>query len=46
MKLTGQQTRDKNNPMPTGHLRPTETKPGAGNEQVKIPPEKHGYGSR
>ena len=40
MKLTGQQTRDKSNPMPTGHLRPTETKPGAGNEQVKIPPGK------
>ena len=40
MKLTGQQTRDKSNPTPTEHLRPTETKPGAGKEQVKIPPGK------
>ena len=40
MKMTGQQTRDKSNPTPTGHLRPTETKPGAGKEQVKIPPGK------
>ena len=46
MKMTGQQTRDKSKPTPTGHLRPTETKPGAGKEQAKIPPAKHGYGSR
>jgi cell division protease FtsH len=40
MKMTGQQTRDDSNPTPAGRLRPTETKPGAGKEQVKIPPGK------
>ena len=38
MKMTGQQTRDKSNPTPAGRLRPTETKPGAGKEQAKMPP--------
>ena len=40
MKMTGQQTRDKSNPTPAGRLKPTETKPGAGKEQAKMPPGK------
>ena len=40
MKLTGQEPRDNSNPTPAGRLRPTEAKPRAGKEPVKIPPGK------